>query len=202
MLFFESLGLLLMGFIIIKFTRLSRKLSLFYRILEKPLPLVLCLLIFLGFVFTLISFAAMHIWGVHNSEFRRLNKALYTLFTIFTLHSDQIFDVIHGLHPLYRFNEWWTLFILLIYTIVLQYTFMNLFTAVFFEEHRIATIYEETIARKYRHLNITNKAMWTLWFKGLVVCCKKKGPTGEVEDEDAPPDLKSPIMLKDLLWRT
>lgn len=88
MLFFEALGLLLMGFIMIKFTRLSRKLSLFYRILEKPLPLVFFMMLFMGFVFCLFSFSAMQIWGVRNSEFRRLNKAIYTLFSIFTLHSD------------------------------------------------------------------------------------------------------------------
>lgn len=196
MLFFESLGLLLMGFIIIKFSRLSRKLSLFYRILEKPLPLVFCLLLFMGFVFCLFSFSAMHIWGVHNSEFRRLNKSIYTLFSLFTLHSDQIFDVIHGLHPLYRFNEWWTLFMLLTYTIILQYTFMNQFTAIFFEEHRIASIYEDTIAKKYRHLNDKSRAMWKHWFKGLVFCCNKKQANKE-EDEDAPPDLSAVNDFKD-----
>jgi hypothetical protein len=198
MMFFESLGLLMMGLIIIKFTRLSRKLSLFYRILERPLPQIIFLLIFLGFVFCLLSFAAMHIWGVHNSEFRRLNKSLYILFTIFTLHSDQIFDVIAGLHPLYRFNEWWTFFILLIYTIILQYTFMNQLTATFFEEHRIATLYEETIARKYRHLNEKSNSMWTYWVKGLIVCFKKKDAAGkELPDEDAPPDLSAVNDLKE-----
>lgn len=68
---------------------------------------------------------------------------------------------------------------------------MNQFTAIFFEEHRIATIYEETIARKYRYLNDKNNSMWTHWLKGLVVCCKKKGPKGDVLDEDAPPDLSA-----------
>jgi hypothetical protein len=125
MIFFESLGFLLMAFIMIKFTRLSRKLSLFYRLLEKPLPQIISLLIFLGFVYCMLAFSAMHIWGTYNSEFRRLNRSLYTLFTMITLHSNQIFDEVSGIYPLFRFNEWWVLFIILLYMIILQYTFMN-----------------------------------------------------------------------------
>ena len=67
---------------------------------------------------------------------------------------------------------------------------MNMFTAIFFEEHRIASIYEDTIAKKYRHLNQKNNAMWKNWFKGLVFCCKKN-QTNKEEDEDAPPDLSA-----------
>jgi len=80
---------------------------------------------------------------------------------------------------------------LLVYTIILQYTFMNLFTAIFFEEHRIASIYEDTIAKKYRHLNEKNNAMWKNWFKGLVICCKKKQGNKDEDEEDAPPDLSA-----------
>ena len=173
-----------MALIVIKFTRLSRKLSLFYRLLEKPLPQVAFLLVFLGFVYCMLAFAGMNIWGINNSEFRRLNVALYTLFTLITLHSDQIFNVITGIHPLFRFNEWWVMFIILLYMIILQYTFMNLFTAIFFEEHRIATLYEETIARKYRKLNDKTKNMWRLWISGLWICCKRKNKDGQLVDED------------------
>jgi hypothetical protein len=88
MIFFETFGLLLMSLIIIKFMRISRRLSIFYRILERPLILLVCLLISLGFIYCLLAFAASQIWGIYIYEFRRLKTSFYSMFTILTLHSN------------------------------------------------------------------------------------------------------------------
>jgi hypothetical protein len=64
MIFFETLGLLLMSLIILKFARLSSKLAALYNILERPIVLTFVLLIVLSFIFTLLSFTAMQLWGV------------------------------------------------------------------------------------------------------------------------------------------
>lgn len=62
------------------------------------------------------------------------------MFTMFTLHSN---TVIGDISTLYLFNETWTFFFMLIYIVFLQYVFMNVFTSIFFEEHRILTFYED-----------------------------------------------------------
>jgi hypothetical protein len=54
--------------------------------------------------------------------------------------------------------------------IFLQYTFMNLFTAIFFEEQRVFAMFEETIYLKYEH--IRRKRIIFRWISGLWGCCK------------------------------
>jgi hypothetical protein len=114
MIYFETLGLLVISLFLLKFTRLFRPLASFYRLLERPLPFLLPLLIILGLIYTSLAYMSHHLWGVTLQEFRRLNKALYTLLTLFTLHSDQVYFFIH---PLYRFNEWWAFCVVMIHLV-------------------------------------------------------------------------------------
>lgn len=172
MIYFESLGLLLMSLILLKFTRLSRPLSLFYRLLERPLSYLLPLLVILCLVYTSLGYLSLHLWGVTLSEFRRLNKALYTLLTLFTLHSDQVYFFIH---PLYRFNEWWAFTVVIIHLVFMQYTFMNVVTGVIFEEHRMAVMLE--VAAKWKSNNTLGAWLRTGW------CCMKRREEKDGEEE-------------------
>lgn len=153
-----------MSLILLKFTRLSRPLSLFYRLLERPLSYLLPLLVILCLVYTSLGYLSLHLWGVTLSEFRRLNKALYTLLTLFTLHSDQVYFFIH---PLYRFNEWWAFTVVIIHLVFMQYTFMNVVTGVIFEEHRMAQMVEAAARWKGNTIGA--------WIRTGVLCCCLKG---------------------------
>ena len=165
-----------MCLILLKFTRLSRPLSLFYRLLERPLSYLLPLLTILCLVYTSLGYLSLHLWGVTLSEFRRLNKALYTLLTLFTLHSDQVYFFIH---PLYRFNEWWAFTVVMIHLVFMQYTFMNVFSGVIFEEHRMAVMLEG--AAKWKPNSIG------AWLR-TGICCLKRKQTKESEEEGKKPE--------------
>lgn len=92
---------------------------------------------------------------------------MYTMFATFSLHAN---DMIPKIHELYRFNEWWSFFFLILYVLFLQFTFMNLFTSIFFEEQRLFTIYEDAIYTKYPHLRRTG--IIKQWLMGSLICCK------------------------------
>lgn len=59
MIFFETLGLLLMVLIVLKFNRLSDKLAILYHVIERPIVILSMLLISLGFIYTMLSYTAM-----------------------------------------------------------------------------------------------------------------------------------------------
>lgn len=118
MIFFETLGLLLMALIILKFTRISRKLSIMYAVMERPLVYLSMLLLAMGFIYAMLGFTAMQMWGTYIYEFRTLSAAFQTMFTMFTLHWNQMFEL-GMVYPLYRFNEWWVFFFLMLYLVFL-----------------------------------------------------------------------------------
>jgi hypothetical protein len=86
MIFFETFGMLLMALIIIKFTRISRKLSILYAVIERPLLCLAVLFVAMGFVYAMLGFTAMQLWGQNIFEFRSLTLAFQSMFTMFTLH--------------------------------------------------------------------------------------------------------------------
>jgi hypothetical protein len=129
-----------MALILVKFSRISRKLSILYQVLERPLAYLFMLLLAMCLIYSLLGFVAMQMWGPFHYSFRKINTAFYTMFTMFTLHSN---SVIGDISTLYLFNETWTFFFMLLYIVFLQYVFMNVFTSIFFEEHRILTFYED-----------------------------------------------------------
>lgn len=173
MIFFESFGFLIMSLVLLKFTRLQQKLAMLYRLIEKPLAYILQLFILLSFIYALLSYFTLQLYGPTLYEFRLLTRSFYTMFTLFSLHSDQIYEFIH---PLYRFNEWWTFALLIVYLVFMQYSFMNVITAVFFEEHRIASLYEDALKQKVmnRRREWWLKAWIKSGFRCLVVCKSRR----------------------------
>ena len=90
------------------------------------------------------------------------------MFSIFTLHSQTV--IADPMLLFHNENQFWAFFFVAIYVIFLQYTFMNLFTAIFFEEQRVFAMFEETIYLKYEH--IRRKRIIFRWISGLWGCCK------------------------------
>lgn len=175
MIYFETIGLLLMTLLVIKFTRISRKLSVLYSVVERPLIYVGILLMSMCFIFTMLAFAAMQIWGPYVSQFRRLRSSFYTMFTMFTLHSNQILP---DISVLYVWNEWWAFFFMMLYIFFLQYMFMNLFTGIFFEEHRFAMMHEDTfVGKNSKHRLLNHDRVLLSWLSGLFACFRR-GPRG------------------------
>lgn len=134
--------MLVMSLILLKFTRLSRPLGTLYRLFERPLPYLMPLLVLLCLIYTSLAYLSHQLWGISLAEFRRLNKSLYALFTLFTLHSDQVYFFIH---PLYRFNAWWAFCVVIFHLVFMQHTFMNVVIAIIFEEHRVSAMIEREV---------------------------------------------------------
>jgi hypothetical protein len=84
------------------------------------------------------------------------------------------------IHPLYRFNEWWVFFFLMLYIVFLQYTFMNIFTSTLFEEHRFHSRCEEALQTK-RYEKVRKRAVFRLWCLSLCIPCRRK-PVGVSEN--------------------
>ena len=88
--YFESLSLLLIGILIVKFNRVSRRLSQFYHMIENPLRHLCILLAVLVILYAVLGFVAIQIWGPSFAQFRKLRIGLYSMFTMFTLHSNWV----------------------------------------------------------------------------------------------------------------
>ena len=86
--FFQALSLLLLAFIIIKYSRISRRLSQLFAIIEQPCVLLGVLLFGMVVIFALYGFAAYQLWGIYLPQFRKMKTSLYNMFTVFTLHSN------------------------------------------------------------------------------------------------------------------
>jgi len=165
-----------MCLIILKFTRLSRPLALFYRLLERPLPYLIPLLTLLSLVYTSLAYLCQQLWGVSSlgDNFRRLNKSLYSLLTLFTQHSDQVYFFIH---PLYRFNQGWAGLVVLVHLVFMQYTFMNVVAAVIFEEHRIAEMIDKEASASWK------EGVMRRWLRSAICCIKNRDNKKEENQE-------------------
>ena len=53
------------------------------------------------------------------------------MFTMFTLHSNEVVD---EAFTLYLYRHFWVFAFIIIYVVFVQYVFMNVFTSIFFEE--------------------------------------------------------------------
>ncbi|CDW75034.1 UNKNOWN [Stylonychia lemnae] len=166
MIFFQCLSLLLIGLLIIKFNRVSRRLSQLYNMIEKPLFTLFMLMIMLVIIYSLLGYCAEQIWGVDFYEFRSINTAYYSMFSMFSLHSNQILPKVE---KLYINREFWSFVFIIIYIVFMQYTFMNVFTSIFFEEQRVVSMYEEAIYKKYE--NLRRKKIVKQWLSGIFMCC-------------------------------
>lgn len=79
----------------------------------------------------------------------------------------------------------------------MQYTFMNIFTSIFFEEQRVISMYEEVIYLKYDHLR--RKKTIRVWISGLCACYnffKSKANLMKVKKKDGD-DLEAVNVLRD-----
>jgi len=59
MIYFETFCLLIMALIMVKFTRISRKLAILYQVIERPLAYLFMLLIAMSLIYALLGFVAM-----------------------------------------------------------------------------------------------------------------------------------------------
>lgn len=161
-----------MALIVLKFSRLSPQLATLYHILETPLVLVTMLLIVLCFIYSLLSFTAMQLWGAQVPQFRSLRFSFQSLFSMLTLHSPDL-----DMSLLYRFNNCWPLLFMVLYLVFLQHTFMNIFTSIFLEEYRLALPYPatETTLRE---------------FLAALVCCRPKAKAESVQDTSGVDSMK------------
>ena len=72
MIYFEALSLLILTQYLIKFSRVSRRLSLFYQMIEKPLLLLLGTGVLLFVLLMILGLAAHQLWGGDTYEFRTM----------------------------------------------------------------------------------------------------------------------------------
>jgi hypothetical protein len=161
MMFFETLGILLLGLYLLSFARISQPLSLLYQTLERPLPLLLAFFLVLCSVFTLLSFAAMHIWGPSVREFSSLPHAMQSLLSLFSLHANELLPVRSLLLPGLQNSTWWSFLFIVLFLVFLKHTLLSLIAAIVFEEFRVLSRLEEG----------GRGAGLGQWLKGLVCCC-------------------------------
>lgn len=79
---------------------------------------------------------------------------------------------------------------------------MNLFTALFFEEHRLVTLYEDAINRKYPHLR--PKSVFKKWLMGFCICysyCKTKIKKSKKEKKGKGEELEAVNVLREKMKR-
>jgi hypothetical protein len=99
--------------------------------LERPLILIFGLMLLLLMIIVILGLTAHQLWGGDIKEFRTLSSSYYTMYSLFELHSVNAID---NIYSLYKFRGFWGYFYLIFYIVILDYTFMNLFAAIVFEQ--------------------------------------------------------------------
>jgi hypothetical protein len=170
---------------------MNRKLSMILILVEKPLYLITCLILLLGLIFFIMALAAHHLWGSQIEQFRTLQLTLISMMSLFSLHSTGMVD---DIYDLYKFKALWGFFFIIFYIIFLQFSYMNIFTAIYFELQRVNIANEEALMNKHKKL-LSKESFWKQWIGTLCACIKgnpckrdrrrsKKEDSDESEDED------------------
>mmetsp|Transcript_17409 Transcript_17409/g.12437 ORF Transcript_17409/g.12437 Transcript_17409/m.12437 type:complete len:101 (+) Transcript_17409:702-1004(+) len=85
------------------------------------------------------------------------------------------------------------------YLVVINFSIMNIFTAVYFEESRRVNALEDSL--KTLHKNMKHKRTFINWLKSIFFCCRninlrKKKPKSENQEEEEP-DNRGTDLLKE-----
>eukprot|EP00347_Sterkiella_histriomuscorum_P017713 403348280 len=125
----------------------------------------------------------------------KITVAYYSMFSMFTLHSNQVVD---DAYTLYIYRHFWTFVFITIYIVFIQYTFMNIFTSIFFEEQRVIAMFEEVIYQKYEHLR--RKKIVKTWLSSFFICCSfclKKAQSLKKKNKNDDNELEAVNVLRD-----
>lgn len=74
------------------------------------------------------------------------------MFSIFSLYSNEI---IADPYDLYHYKSYWGLIFIVLYVVIINYSYMNIFTAFIFEESRQIAKIEESFYSYNKHLRRT-----------------------------------------------
>jgi len=145
----------------VRFLKISRRLSILFILIEKPLVLLLLMLALLCCIYLIFCLTAHNLWGAEQKSFRTMTMTVMNNFQLFALKAD---GIVGTTNDLYENKAFWGIIFLISYILLIEFSFMNIFTSIFFERQRITNQLERTLYMKFPHVRNTKSKPSFIYF--------------------------------------